>query len=379
MNLSNLPAIEFVDADTETAKAEIIAKYEEISGRSLAAADPIRLFLESVAAENAQLRAAINKAGKMNLLAYAVGDYLDHLGVLVDTDRLAASRAQTTIEFTLSAALQIAVTIPAGTRITDMSQTAIFATSETLTIAAGQITGTVTAYCTEAGTAGNGYIAGQLQTLIDPVPYVESAFNKTISVGGADIEDDDDYRERIHLAPESFSVAGPKGAYEFWAKSASSLVEDVAVFGPEDGLEPGCVEVYPLLEGGQIPTQEILDAVLEVINDDKIRPLTDRVSVLPPSTVSYRIELTYYIDRSNVETATAVQEAVDNAITKYKSWQKAKLGRDIDPSKLVEMMVQAGAVKVTIASPVITSVANNALAVADDAASNIIYGGISDD
>ena len=379
MNLSNLPAIEFVDADTETAKAEVIAKYEEISGRSLAAADPIRLFLESVAAENAQLRAAINKAGKMNLLAYAVGDYLDHLGVLVDTDRLAASRAQTTIEFTLSAALQIAVTIPAGTRITDMSQTVIFATSETLTIEAGQLTGTVTAYCTEAGSAGNGYIVGQLQTLIDPVPYVESAFNKTVSVGGADIEDDDDYRERIHLAPESFSVAGPKGAYEFWAKSASSLVEDVAVFGPEDGLEPGCVEVYPLLEGGQIPTQEILDAVLEVLNDDKIRPLTDKVSVLPPSTVSYRIELTYYIDRSNAETATAVKEAVDNAITKYKLWQKAKLGRDIDPSKLVEMMVQAGAVKVTITSPVITNVANNALAVADDTISSIIYGGISDD
>ena len=379
MNLSNLPAIEFVDADTETAKAEVIAKYEEISGRSLAAADPIRLFLESVAAENAQLRAAINKAGKMNLLAYAVGDYLDHLGVLVDTDRLAASKAQTTIEFTLSAALQIAVTIPAGTRITDMSQTVIFATSETLTIEAGQLTGTVTAYCTEAGSAGNGYIVGQLQTLIDPVPYVESAFNKTVSVGGADIEDDDDYRERIHLAPESFSVAGPKGAYEFWAKSASSLVEDVAVFGPEDGLEPGCVEVYPLLEGGQIPTQEILDAVLEVLNDDKIRPLTDKVSVLPPSTVSYRIELTYYIDRSNAETATAVKEAVDNAITKYKLWQKAKLGRDIDPSKLVEMMVQAGAVKVTITSPVITNVANNALAVADDTISSIIYGGISDD
>lgn len=377
MSLSNLPDITFVDADTETAKTEIIAAYEAISGESLAPGDPRRLFLESVAAENAQLRAYINFTGRMNLLAYATGDYLDHLGALVDTERIAAQAATTTVKFTLSGTREEAIVIPAGTRVTDANQTVYFAVDSALTIAAGETTGEIGATCTETGEDGNGYLAGQLNTIVDPVAYVASAVNTTESEGGAAIEDDDTYRERIHLAPESFSVAGPYGAYEYWAKSASPLIEDVAVLGPDEGLDAGCVEVYPLLEGGELPGEEILDAVDEVLNNLKIRPLTDKVNVKTPTPVSYELDAEYYIAEDDKASATAIQAAVTEAVANYILWQRSALGRDLDPTRLYRLMSEAGAVKVTVKSPAITAV--NATSVAIPSSQSVTYKGVADD
>lgn len=80
MELSNLNPISFAETDAETVKTEIIKKYEEASGRTLAQGDPIRLFLLTIADVIIHQRELIDFTGKMNLLAYAEGDYLDHLG-----------------------------------------------------------------------------------------------------------------------------------------------------------------------------------------------------------------------------------------------------------------------------------------------------------
>lgn len=276
--------IEFVNTDTNTIKTNVITVYEGLSGRTLAAGDPIRLFLESIASIIAQQRAIINFTGKMNLLAYSEGDYLDHIGALVGCTRLGTEKAKAEALVTLSAAQTFAVTIPAGTRIT-AGDGLMFAVTETAIIPAGATTANVTVECAAAGEIGNGFVAGQLKQIVDPIAYVASIVNTSTSAGGTDMEKDDAYRERIRIAPESFSVAGPAGAYIYWAKTASSLIADVAVLSPA----PGYVEIYPLLEGGELPTQTILDDVDAVCNDERIRPLTDHVSVLSPAAVSYDI------------------------------------------------------------------------------------------
>lgn len=89
--------ISFADADEETVKNEVIGEYESITGRTLADGDPVRLFLLSIANLLIVQRNLIDHTGKMNLLAYATGDYLDHLGALVDAERIPASAAQTTL------------------------------------------------------------------------------------------------------------------------------------------------------------------------------------------------------------------------------------------------------------------------------------------
>lgn len=191
----NLPEVDFVETDAEKIKSALINDFERISGRTLAVGDPVRLFILAVAAEIIRLRVAVNLAAQQNLLSYARGRNLDAQGVLLDTHRLPEAHAVTTIRFTLAQALGSVYTIPAGTEVTNGTVT--FATSETLDIPIGEITGDVSAVCTAAGKAANGYVPGQISTIVKPLVFVQGAENITATIGGADEETDADYADRI--------------------------------------------------------------------------------------------------------------------------------------------------------------------------------------
>lgn len=358
MELSNLNPISFVETDAETVKTEIIKKYEEASGRTLAQGDPIRLFLLTIADVIIHQRELINFTGRMNLLAYAEGDYLDHLGALLDVGRIPAKAAETTVKFTLSTADNGTILIPKGIRVTSPDERAYFATNENMVIEAGKTEGTVRATCLKEGDSGNNFAIGVLNKLVDPLPYVDNVMNVTISSGGTDAESDESFRERIHEAPESFSNAGSYGAYAYFAKLANADIIDVSVTSPS----PGEVKIVPLLSGGAIPGEEVLKDVLEVCSADKARPLTDHVTAEAPTEVNYDITASYYIDNGDSGQAADIQAKVTKAVNDYKLWQRSKLGRDIDPSKLYEMMFQAGARKVVVISPSVTILKETELA-----------------
>lgn len=371
-SLKNLPQIEFVSTDVGEIEANIIAVYEGISGRKLAPGDPVRLFLQAVAAIIVQQRVLINYAAKQNLLAYANGPYLDHIGALVKTERLPAKAAQTTLRFTISPPQPQAVIIPASTRATPDGQV-FFATVQATTVPAGTTQIDVVAECTTPGIVGNDWRVGQINKLVDPLPWVQKVENITVSSGGVDVESDDTFRERIRQAPESFSVAGPEEGYRYWARTAHQSIVDVSVASPA----PGQVEIRPLLENGEIPGQEILDAVATVCNNKRIRPLTDQVVVLTPEVVYYNVELTYYIARANAAIAASIQEAVNKAVDDYVAWQRAKLGRDINPSELIARVMAAGAKRVNISSPVFTAITPAQVAIVGTI--TVTYGGLEDD
>lgn len=363
--------VNFVNTDTDTIKAEIIAKYEEVSGRTLATADPVRLFLEAIAALIVKQRVLINYTGKMNLLAYAVGDYLDHLGALVGVTRIPATAATSHFRITLSASRPSAVTVPKGTRVSP-ADNVYFSLAEDTVIPSGETTATVEGTCQTEGTVGNDYAAGDINRIVDPVAYVDSIVNTTVSDGGSDTEDDESFRERIRKAPESYTVAGSYGAYEYWAKTASALITDVGI----TSLSPGEVDVYPLLEGGKLPTEEIIADVLAVLTDEKIRPLTDNVKVAAPSTVSYDLDVTYYIDSDNKTTASTISKAVESAIDGWILWQRSKLGRDINPTELYYRIRSAGAKRAVIKSPTFTDIPATSIAVIGT--KTVTYGGLED-
>ena len=164
----------------------------------------------------------------------------------------------------------------------------------------------VEAECQTAGASGNGFVAGQINRLVDPVAYVSAVENTTISLGGANVETDDNYRIRIRLSPEKYSTAGPDGAYVYWAKSAHQDIIDVAVYSPS----PGEVNVRPLMTGGELPSQEILDLVEATLSDRDRRPLTDSLTVAAPDQVNYDIDVTYYLSRDQSALVTSLQTAV---------------------------------------------------------------------
>lgn len=372
LSLVDLPEIELVGTDVNATLNQILQIHSAITGRTLAPADPEKVFLHTLCAIIVQQRVLINLASKQNLLRYASADVLDHLGAMLRTTRLPAHAARTTLRFQLSALQLSAIPIPAGTRVsTKLDPKRYFRTLAYAEISAGSMTVDVEAECTELGVLGNGFVAGQVNLIVDPIAFIASATNTTTTSGGADAEGDDAFRARIHAAPESLSVAGPVGAYRYWAMTASPLIVDVSVTSPA----PVQVKVVPLLQNGGIPDTAILDAVEEICLQK--RPLTDQVTVEAPTTTAYNVELTYWINRDDSADASAIQLAVVQAVDDFITWQKSKLGRDINPSELIRRVMDAGAYRVDIVAPVQTTV--NETAVAIGTVQSLTYGGIVDD
>lgn len=372
MGLKNLENLKFVDANPEEMEIHILEIVEGLLERKLARADPLRLFLLGLEAAMIQQRLLFNRMAKMNLLAYARGGYLDHIGVLVGTERLPASPATVTMRLTLSKTREQAVIIPKGARVT-AGDNIYFALSENAIIPAGELSVMASASCTESGQWGNGYLPGEINRIVDPVPFWAAASNTTKTEGGADVEDDEAYRERIHESPEKFSTAGPTLAYEYHAKSASALISDVSVESPA----PGEVDVYPLMRGGVIPGSEILALVTEKVNDKRIRPLTDKVSVKAPERVTYDVDAVYYIDRRDATEAAAIQSRAEKAVQEFIIWQKERLGRDINPTELYYRLREAGVKRAEIKLPVFTATNRKQVAVADHV--NVRFGGVEDE
>ncbi len=378
----HLPDITFAERDAAIIEREIVAGYEEAfetqygETRKLYPGDPVRLFLETVAFVIVHQRHLIDHAAKMNLLAYATGDHLDHLGALLEVKRLAARPATTTLEFTLSALQPQAVVIPKETRATPGGGDVIFTTLESVEVPPGEAAVTAEAECTMAGTIGNGFLPGQISQAVDVFPWLSSVTNVTISSGGSDVEDDENLRERIQMAPESFAAAGPRGAYVYYARAAHQDIVDVAVLGPPD-IDPGEVEIYPLLRNGELPTQDILDLVLEQCNAEDVRPLTDHVQALSPMPVEYDLDVTYWIDREDATSARTIQASVEAALEKWILWERTKIGRDILPSQLVRYLMEAGARRVEVRSPAYLGLGKNELAIPGESIT-LLYGGLED-
>ena len=363
------PDIHFVDTDTNTVVNALIQSYEAFTGRTLYPADPARLFILWVADIIIQERVNIDFSARQNVPRYAEGEYLDSLAELFkDAYRLEPEKAKTTLRFTLSIPLEVATIVPVGTRVT-VDGEIIFQTTQALTIPAGDLFGDVEAECQTDGEIGNGFVPGQITQLIDIFPYFGSVENVSESDGGADEESDAAFYERMRESVETFSTAGPLGAYEYNAKSASALIVDVKATSPE----PGEVDVRVLLSGGQLPGEEILKEVLDILNADKVRPLTDHVTVAAPETVPYDIDFTYWTQEGGAVSDDKVAENIAAAVRTFKEWQGAKMGRDVNPSYLISLLMQAGAKRVKVRSPVDTVVPDNAVAVIGETA--VVNGG----
>lgn len=372
MSRFNLPEINFLEKDPEIIERDILFHIEEKTGLTFSNADPRRKFVQAMVAYIVQERNNLDYALKQNLLAYAEDEFLDHKGEDVSTPRLEATAATTTMELVLEEGRVSPLVIEAGTLFL-VGEDTYFETQETVVVPVGQHTVQVKAVCTETGEKGNGYLPGEITELVRPLPWVKSVRNITTSAGGSEVEDDDAYAERIRLAPESFSVAGPEGAYEYWAKTASQEIVDVVVLNPE----PGTVDIRVLLKDGELPTQEILDKVLQVCSDKSVRPLTDKVTVNAPEPILYDVDVQYWILKSSVSSLSSIQEQVEKAMQDYLLWQKSKMGRDVDLSELIARLKAAGAYRVAVNSLMYKAVEKHQ--VAKENSVNLTFGGLVDE
>lgn len=389
-DFSQLPDVFFTEQNTGNVEKTIILIYEKLSGKSLSQADPVRLFLSTLAAVITQRNIILDQTGKMNMLRYAKGDYLDHIGAMLDCYRLKESAAETAMRYSIAKAVDFPVLVPAGNRIT-ADANLFFDVTESAIIRTGDTYVDVPAKCLTAGSIGNGLVAGQINMLVDPLAVVVTVSNLTTTTGGADIEEDEPYRERIHMAPEKFTCAGSEMSYVYFARSAHPGIADVAVDSPT----PGRVHVYVLLENGVIPNPDgpEIAAVVDALSAKKVRPLTDDVHVLPCTKVDHDYVFTYYLSTTQAGFVEVLDEGIKAANRKYESWQRNKNGRDINPDELVRLTRAAGAKRIVAekvtrnaTGEIITReplqfkvLAKGQVAYIPDVASRVFFGGLEDE
>lgn len=367
-----LPEINFLTTDPNELVRDVVTIYEEAEGRKLAQADPLYLIFLTFASVITKQNIAINDAARQNLLYYARDGMLDHKGAEVNTPRLQATAATVKVRYFLTKTSNTSRIVPKDSLVTTDESEVFFASVAEVVIPPNTLEFDIDFKCTVAGTLGNGFYLGQINTLVKPLPFVSHIENITVSNGGAGVEEDEPYRERVYLAPESFSNAGSSGAYEYFAKKASALIEDVYVYTPS----PGYVNISILMKNGELPTQEVIDAVHDACNAKEVRPLTDFVTVEAPEVVHYNLDLTYYIETDAVN-KELIHFKVQQAIEAFILWQSSKIGRDINDSKLIRECIRAGANRVNLNSPVFTPI--NPGQVPKLANKNIVFGGLEDD
>lgn len=376
--IENLPDVSFIDNITlDDVQRQMVADYQEryetLTGKktALSRADPVTLILYACSIQIYQTLLFVDRAGKQDLLKYSYGGYLDNLGALKGIAREPAKAAVVKVRFTLSGLRPSPVSIPAGTRVTNGEL--YFETNEYAEIAAGEESIDLVCTCQKTGTSGNGLMAGDINILVDPIAYVQYVENVEESSGGTDIEGDDSLAERIYIAPSKYSVAGPEEAYRYWVKTFNSSITDVYI----DSKNPTEVLIEFIMNDGELPSDSIIYSLQDYLYNENIRPLTDQVIVKAPDVVEYELEVKYFINKSDSAQAQTIQRAVETAVDNFTIWQRSRIGRDINPSKLTCMIQDAGAKRVEITTPIFRKI--DKAAVAKLSTKKITYGGIEDD
>ena len=208
--------------------------------------------------------------------------------------------------------------------------------------------------------------------LVNALPYVVSVVNTSQTFGGSDLENDDSLKERVFEMPNSYSTAGPTGAYSYFVKQVDQSISDVVIRSDT----PGVVKVIFVTESG-MPDSALIQKVQDELEDRDVRPLTDKVEVSAPETQTYNVDLTYYISSSEKASVAAIQENIAAAVTVYNNWQTEKIGRDINPSYLIQKIMEAGAKRAVVLSPTFTVLDNGTIATTGTV--SVKYGGLEDD
>lgn len=158
-------------------------------------------------------------------------------------------------------------------------------------------------------------------------------------------EKDDDFRQRLALKPESYSVAGPRDAFKFHGLSASGQVKDIGVTSPT----PGTTSIYVLSRSGSgVPDSTIITAVSTRLNGEEIRPLSEEVLVYPATITNYslNIQLTLYPGASSELAISAAQ----TALAAYADAHH-RLDAEITISAIIAAAHVAGVKRTVVVSP----------------------------
>lgn len=158
-------------------------------------------------------------------------------------------------------------------------------------------------------------------------------------------ESDDALRERVQLAYEGLTTAGPRNSYILHARNASALVADASAESPL----PARVTVTVLsLDGNGTATPALLATVAASLNDEDVRPLGDRVTVQSAQVLPYRIDAVLHMKGPGPESDASLAEAE----RKLAAWinPRKRLGVEVARSAIDAQLHVAGVARVELAN-----------------------------
>jgi phage-related baseplate assembly protein len=364
MKIDDLPEIKF-DIDIETLISERIKLYEdtyyEDTGERivLEKSDRDRVIIKTQCLAEYQFMKYVEEQIKNNLLRYARGPYLDNLEP-VSVKRFEASSAKTIIRATVAPNENERI-VSAG-RSGTPNGSIFFENKDPIVIPANVDSVDIVFTCKTAGEIGNGYMPGQISTMVESVPEFLSITNINVSSGGSELEGDGPYRERKVEGNGGTSVAGPADLYVTLAKSYDVNISDVKALSENEGE----VTIIVLLRNGELPSLEFMEGLRLFMSAKDKRPMNDKLVVKAPDVIHYDISLTFYC---SIDKKSAVEASIDS----YIAYQKSVIGRKVNPTTLSTYMTAAGAKRVEITLPIYTSIKELEVAVCQN--KNITYGG----
>lgn len=159
------------------------------------------------------------------------------------------------------------------------------------------------------------------------------------------MEDDGDLRMRVQLAPQSFSVAGPEGAYRSHALNSDGRVLDASATSPRP-----CEVLVTVLsrEGDGTAPPDLLDRVAASLRADDVRPLTDLVTVRGAEILRYQVDATIYTF-PGPDSGVVLQLALKRLAVYVEACHR--LGREVTLSGVYAALHVEGVERVELRSP----------------------------
>lgn len=143
------------------------------------------------------------------------------------------------------------------------------------------------------------------------------------------MEEDEPLRERIQMAMEGLSTAGPRNAYIFHARSADGRVADASC------ISPSPAEVVVTVQSGLgdgSADADLLAVVATYLSEEDRRPLGDRLTVQGAEVLAYSVNAVLYLKTvgPEAEPIRAAAEARGLALVN----QRRRLAQEVNSSAL---------------------------------------------
>ena len=345
MQLLDLPAPEVVELfDFESIKKRKLARVIELSksnGKEYvpSTSDDLMTMIEADAYEEMLLRTRINNAVKAQLLLFAKGSDLDHLGATrYGVLRLEGAKPYADFTFKLSTSLSYDINLPKNMQLSDGNGTYALLMDD-IFLSAGEtsVYGTVEL---------QKYVASseiKTEVITTPLPYVVTATQNAPFAHGIDDENDERFRERIWLSRERKSTAGSELTYKFYASTADARIVDVQVITDIAGV----VKIYLLSVDGAADSV-MLSRVSAALNVESMRPLTDDVQVNSATIIDATIEANIVLYDMTYE--AKVRELIESRIQE----NTLIFGKSLTLPKIYGLLESEMVKDITLAKPTAT-------------------------